>query len=213
MNTDDLISMLASGGSAVEAHALRRRYMLALGWAAFGATLLMSVLLGVRPDLWDAVRLPMFWVKLAFPLALAAIAIPVILRLSRPGAALARLPAALLAPPIAVWLLAAASLLTAAPAEHSTLVFGDTWTDCLVNIGVLALPALIALMWALKGAAPTRPALAGAAAGLCAGAIAAAVYALHCPELAAPFIGVWYVLGMLTPTALGAIAGPRLLRW
>ena len=30
---------------------------------------------------------------------------------------------------------------------------------------------------------------------------------MHCPELTAPFIGVWYLLGMLIPTAIGAAMG------
>jgi hypothetical protein len=29
----------------------------------------------------------------------------------------------------------------------------------------------------------------------------------------APFLAIWYLLGMLIPTALGALLGPRLLRW
>jgi len=45
------------------------------------------------------------------------------------------------------------------------------------------------------------------------GALGALVYTLHCPELEAPFLGVWYVLGMLIPAVLGAIVGPRVLRW
>ena len=49
-----------------------------------------------------------------------------------------------------------------------------------------------------------------AAFGLAIGALA---YTLHCPELAAPFLAIWYVLGMLIPTAFGAWLGPRLLRW
>ncbi|MGH8701658.1 MAG: NrsF family protein, partial [Burkholderiales bacterium] len=70
MKTDELIAMLASGADAVETGALQRRYVTALGWGAFGATLLMAIMLGVRPDLAEAARLPMFWVKLAFPAAL-----------------------------------------------------------------------------------------------------------------------------------------------
>ena len=54
---------------------------------------------------------------------------------------------------------------------------------------------------------------AGAASGFAAGSIGALVYTLHCPELAAPFLGIWYLLGMLIPTAIGAWLGPRLLRW
>lgn len=92
-------------------------------------------------------------------------------------------------------------------------VGGATWRTCPFNIAALATPALLALLWALRGAAPTRPAWAGAVAGLLAGALAVLVYALHCPEMAAPFVAVWYVVGMAIPTALGALLGPRLLRW
>jgi hypothetical protein len=56
-------------------------------------------------------------------------------------------------------------------------------------------------------------AFAGAAAGLLAGALGATVYTLHCPEMAAPFIGTWYVLGMLVPTFVGAVLGRFVLRW
>jgi hypothetical protein len=36
---------------------------------------------------------------------------------------------------------------------------------------------------------------------------------LHCPELGAPFIAVWYVIGMFIPALAGALLGPRVLRW
>ena len=65
----------------------------------------------------------------------------------------------------------------------------------------------------MKGLAPTRLALAGAAAGLLSGATAALVYALHCPEMEAPFLGVWYVAGMAVPFVVGALLGPLVLRW
>jgi hypothetical protein len=38
-------------------------------------------------------------------------------------------------------------------------------------------------------------------------------YALYCPEMAAPFVAIWYLLGMLIPAAAGAVLGPLLLRW
>ena len=53
----------------------------------------------------------------------------------------------------------------------------------------------------------------GAAAGLLSGAAGAAVYALHCPEMSAPFLFVWNGLGMLGMAGLGAWLGPRVLRW
>jgi hypothetical protein len=90
---------------------------------------------------------------------------------------------------------------------------GISWTVCSANIALLSLPVFVALVWLMKGLAPTRLRLSGAAAGLAAGAVAALVYTLHCPELEAPFLALWYVLGMLIPAAFGAVAGPWLLRW
>jgi hypothetical protein len=213
MKTDELISVLASGAEAIEPDASRRRYLTALGWGAFGTTLLMAILLGVRPDLAEATRLPMFWVKLAFPAALLAGALLAVLRLSRPGARLGRVPAAIAAPVLAMWLLAAIVLLGAAPGERDDLVLGQSAASCPFTIAILSVPLFVAALWAMRGLAPTRLILAGAAAGLLSGAGGALVYALYCPEMAAPFIGIWYLLGMLIPTALGALLGPRLLRW
>ncbi len=213
MKTDELIVLLASGAEAVEPHALGRRYALAVGWGAFGATLLMAIALGVRPDLAAATQLPMFWVKLVFPAALVAGALFATVRLSRPGARLGRVPAAIAAPILAMWLFAATVLLGAAPAEQHELVFGATWASCPFNVAALSVPLFGALLWAMKGLAPTHLVLAGAAAGLLAGAGSALIYALHCPEMAAPFLGIWYVLGMSIPAAVGAAIGPWLLRW
>ena len=214
MKTDELISILASGGTAADVHALRRRCVVAIGWGAFATALAMAIVLGVRPDIGDAARLPMFWVKLAFPAVVAALAAIALVRLSRPGVRLGWVSEALAAPVLAVWILAVAVLLDATPGTRRELVLGTSWAECLASISVLAVPAFVALLWALKDyAAPTRSALAGAAAGLAAGGIAASVYALHCPEIAAPFIGTWYVIGMLIPTAAGALIGSRLLRW
>ena len=213
MKTDELIAMLAHDAGAVAPRIWQRRYAGALGAGLFGATLLMVLLLGVRPDIADAVRLPMFWVKLGFPAVLAAGALLTAARLSRPGVSLGHVGAALAAPVLAIWLLAAAVLLAAAPEDRAMLIWGETWASCLANVTLLSLPALGALLWVMKTLAPVRPVPAGAAAGLLAGALGATIYALHCPELAAPFIGIWYVLGMLIPAVLGAVIGPRLLRW
>jgi hypothetical protein len=70
-----------------------------------------------------------------------------------------------------------------------------------------------AIAWAMRRMAPTQPRRAGAMAGLASGALGALVYSIHCPELGTPFLGTWYVAGMLIPAAIGALAGERLLRW
>jgi hypothetical protein len=90
---------------------------------------------------------------------------------------------------------------------------GQTALVCPLLIALVSTPMFIAFVWLMRSLAPTRLRVAGAAAGFAAGAIGALVYSLHCPEYAAPFLGLWYVLGMLLPTLVGALAGPRLLRW
>jgi hypothetical protein len=213
VRTDDLVAMLAAGAVPVEPGTAARRYATALAWGASGATLLMLILLGVRADLGDAVRLPMFWVKLAFPVCLAAAALYATARLSRPGVQLGRVPAALAAPVLAMWLFAAFVLLSSAAGDRDALIFGSTWSVCPLLVALLALPAFVAAMWAMRGLAPTRLTLAGAAAGLLSGTVGALIYAIHCPEMDAPFLAIWYLLGMLIPAAAGALVGPRLLRW
>ncbi len=213
MKTDDLIAMLAAGPIAVEPHALRRRFAMALGWGGFAATLLMAITLGVRPDLLTAIGLPMFWVKLAFPAVILSGALLAAWRLARPGARLAGAPWTLAVPVLGIWL-AAAIVLAGVPAgERAPLLFGGSARVCSTYIAGLSLPALALMLWAMKSGAPTHPPWAGAAAGLAAGGLGAWVYAWHCPEMAFPFLAVWYVLGMLIPGVMGLVLGGRLLRW
>lgn len=213
MKTDELVSMLASGVTAVPQGVPRRRHAIALVWSLPAAFVFMAVSIGVRPDLAEALALPMFWMKLAFPAMLLGAAVFASIRLSRPGVPLGYASAAMIAPVMAMWLFAAVTLAGAAPAEYASLILGQNWAICPVMITMLAVPLFATLVWAMQGLAPTRPALAGAVSGLVAGAGGALVYALHCPEMTAPFLGVWYVLGMAIPTAAGALLGSHLLRW
>jgi hypothetical protein len=116
-------------------------------------------------------------------------------------------------PIAAIWLLAALALASAPASARAALVLGDSSAACVVSIALLAAPTFVAAFWAMKGLAPTRPALAGAFSGLLAGAAGALVYAWHCPEMAAPFIATWYLLGIAGPAVAGALLGPVLLRW
>lgn len=214
MKTDELVVFLATGAEPVASSATARRHALALGAGGVGALLSMLVLLGVRADLHAALHLSMFWIKLALPVGIALGALIASTRLARPGVAVGWLPTVLLtAPVLGIGLLALHALNGAVPEARLALLFGRTWTYCPLLIALLSLPVFVATFWAMHGLAPTRPALAGATAGLLAGAVATAVYALHCPEMAAPFLATWYLLGMAIPTIVGALLGARLLRW
>ena len=120
---------------------------------------------------------------------------------------------ALAVPVVAMWALAAYVLADAEPGERLGLMLGATWAVCPFLIALLSVPVFAATMWAMRDLAPTRLPLAGAAAGLLSGTLGGLVYCLHCPEMAAPFIGTWYLIGMLIPAAVGALLGRHLLRW
>ena len=212
MKTDDLIAMLATGAEPVPPNVPEQRMKWAVA-VSLPMALLITLAMGIRTDLMSVLGDPMFWVKFAFPGVVAAMSLLLMLRLSRPGMPAGQLPRVLPLPALAMALLAVWALQSAAPGDRAALVWGSTWQVCTLNIALVGTPVFIASIWALKGLAPTQLAWAGASAGLLAGAAGAVVYALHCPEMDAPFLLVWNGLGMLLPAALGAALGPRLLRW
>jgi hypothetical protein len=213
MKTAQLIDLLSTGVAPVRRGQAARRVAVAGAVGLCSALVLMAALLGVRHDWAAALQLPMFWVKLAFAASLVAGGALLTARLGQPGRALGSAWAVALAPVIVVWAAALYVLLAAAPVTRPVLLLGSTWLVCPWLIALLSVPAFVAALWVQRGLAPTRPRAAGAAAGLFAGALATLVYALHCPEMALPFVGLWYVLGIALPTAAGALLGPRLLRW
>ena len=213
MKTDDLIAMLAKGVAPVDPHVATQRFLTALLAGGAGALALMLLGYGIRPDLAEAALAPMLWVKLGFALAVAVSALVLTMRLARPGVQPGHAWIGVVLPWLAVSVMGLVVVLDAPPEARLGLVLGRTWLTCALSISFIASPVFVGLLWALRGLAPTRPALAGACAGLLAGAVGALLYALHCPEIEAPFLAVWYVLGLLIPTALGASIGPKVLRW
>ena len=109
--------------------------------------------------------------------------------------------------------LGAYTLWHADPADRLALLMGQTWWACPLSIAVIALPLLAVGLLYLRQMAPTRLALSGASAGFLAGALATALYSLHCTETMYTFISVWYAAGMGLSAAVGALLGRGLLRW
>ncbi|WP_321839779.1 DUF1109 domain-containing protein [Paraburkholderia bannensis] len=213
MKTDDLITLLSTGVTRVDRKAALRRFARALPLGLAGSLILVAIVFGVRRDLMDVAQTPIFWAKIAFPLAVAIAAALTVSRLGRPGVRGGYAWALVVAPFLVVWLAGWATLDTAAPAERVPLMLGLSWRTCPFNILLLSVPTFVAVFWSAKGLAPTRPRLAGAAAGLFASALATIAYCVHCPEMSPAFWSIWYAIGMLLPAAIGAWLGPRLLRW
>ncbi len=213
MKTEDLVTLLATGLQAVDAKRAALRRAVALGAAAACSVAFVTLALGLNPRLAEAVIAPNFWLREAFCAGLALLGLGLALRLARPGMPLGVLPAGLAVIVLGMWIVAAASLGSLAPGARSRAVFGATAAVCPWLIAMTAAPVLLALLWILRGLAPTRLRLAGGIAGFAAGAMGALAYTLHCPELAPAFVAIWYVLGMVIPAAAGALLAPPLLRW
>ena len=213
MKTGDLIFRLTNDLVPVEPNAVSKRLNRALMVGVTASTALLVVLYGIRSDMPELILTPMFWVRLAFPLATIATAMKLAERLARPGAPLKLAWFAVTLPFITMLLVAAFIVLSTPLGYRLQLIVGTTWRVTTANIVLLSLPSLAAVMRAMKGLAPTRLTLAGAGAGLLAGAQGLLVYSLYCSEMSVPFWGVWYVLGIIITAGIGALFAPLYLRW
>jgi hypothetical protein len=212
MRTADLIELLARDTGVTPPGAATRKLLTAL--AVGGAVTLALVTLWLRcQPLEEAARQPWFWMKAGYTGLLTVAAAITVKRLSAPGARLRAAPIVALVIVLAMVALGTAQVLEAAPAARLGLWLGHSWKVCSPLILLLSLPIYGCLVVALRALAPTRPALTGGGAGLAAGALAATLYGLHCPEQTAAFVATWYTLGMAAAAAVGALLGRRLLRW
>ena len=212
MRTSDLIDILARDVRPTPPGAANRKLLAALAAGGLITFAIVGLVLRCQPLL-AAAQQPWFWMKAAYTGLLTIAGAVIVRRLSVPGSRLGAAPLAATLVILAMLGLGVDQILSAAQAGRVALWLGHTWKICSPLILLLAMPIYACLIAAIRGLAPTRPALTGAAAGFAAGALAATLYGLHCPEQAAPFVATWYTLGIGAATALGAIAGRRLLRW
>ena len=213
MNTDDLIAHLSSDVPRVARHALRWRLIAGIMFGALVSGAAVVFGLGIRPDLAIAMHGFSFWMKWAYTISLSGVALAMVMQLARPDAGRMRW---LWLASVPVFLLGCAGvveLIRTPPAQWLAMWLGKSWMVCPWLVLTLAMPIFIGLLWSFRRLAPTRLRAAGAAAGLAAGAFAATVYCLHCPEVSAIFVLTWYSLGILLAASVGALAGPRLMRW
>lgn len=212
MRTDDLIAELAARARRPGV-GVAQLMALAIAVSIAGAFLVMLPVWGLRPDLHEAMRTGPFWMKAGYALAFAAAGAVLVERLGRPGGR-GRVGWAILGLALAsIALLAAIDLATTPMAGWHAEVMGHSARICAISIALISAPAFLTGLLLLRRLAPTRPALAGVAAGLLAGGIGASVYGLFCQETGAAFTAIWYTSGMLIWPALGGLIGARLLRW
>ncbi len=213
MKTDELITLLAHDTTPVKRGMLPMRLVLVALLGAVAAFAILVPWLDIRPDLAEAVGGMTFWMKAIYTFGLGLAGFALVERLSRPGAK--GLMGWILVGVFAIVIvgIAISQLMSTTPDQMRAAFMGSSWDKCPWRILVLSIPGLAVILWTMRRFAPTRLALAGAAAGLFAGGIAATVYGLHCQEIAAPFVALWYSFGVILSAIAGAIVGPRVLRW
>ena len=209
---DALVDRLVEQHRPIPPHKLSRRLASA---ALLGAmiTLVLVFAWGLRPDIAAASATARFWVKLGFGAGFAAAGLAGLTVLFRPERPAPR-RLWLAAIPIAVIVAAAFREAAVLPeTELTALWLGRSAFVCPIAIIALSIAPATALFLAGRRSAPTRLRLTGGVIGLASSGISATLYALHCPETGMTFVATWYLAGILLAAVIGAIGGPRLLRW
>jgi hypothetical protein len=212
METEQLIRTLAADST----HRARPvGYALGLALLAAAPVSLAMFLsgLGVRPDVMTAMHNPFFDLKFVVTLALAIAAIVVSLHLSRPEVSLKGWWWLLLIP---VGILAAGIASEMMMPQRLPMIvrlIGSNSRICLTAIPLMSLPLLAGALVALRHGATTRPAAAGAIAGLLSAGLAATLYASHCTDDSPLFVATWYPIAIALVAAVGALVGSKVLRF
>jgi hypothetical protein len=215
MTTDELISALAATPEKASPSFLYRRIAIALVLGLGLGLIGLKLTLGYRPDIGTGA--PIIALKAGFSALIATAAWGIAIKFAKPiglGAPkLVRVAAPILTLIAAALLIGVISLVATEPSGRFMAFTGGGFPWCVILIPLCGIPTAALLVWALKEAAPTRLALAGAAIGALSGGVGAMVYALYCPIDSVSFVTIWYVVGIGAASALGALLGTRLLRW
>ncbi|HEX7954816.1 MAG TPA: DUF1109 domain-containing protein, partial [Burkholderiales bacterium] len=160
-----------------------------------------------------AMRNPFFDLKFVITIALATAAIAISLHLSRPEASLGRWSWLLAVPVGLLGIGMVSEMMMPHRAPMATRLMGSNSKVCLTAIPLLSLPLLVAALFALRRGAPSRPAVAGAFAGLLSAGLAATLDAAHCTDDSPMFVATWYTIAIGFVAAIGALVGSRVLRF
>jgi hypothetical protein len=214
MKTEDLINALAEDHAARPwPGSLRQTFFVAVALGLVIAAIAFALVLGVRPDISIALRTWRFDFKLVMTVTLALTSAWLVWRLSRPAIDPRPAELAMAIAPLLVLGAVTYELWSIPKPEWLPRAIGSNSVACLLSISFLSLAPLGGAFYALRQGAPLRPGFAGAAAGLLASALAAMLYALHCPDDSPLFGAVWYTAAITVVAAAGMIAGRRFLRW
>ena len=211
MKTDILIEMLARQAGPAPDFPVGRRLAAAGALGLLASCVLALALIGPLPVTIFYTAVP--WIKLCYAVLLLVGASVLAARLSRPVSSTVTAFTAVTTIFLVMLLAGFVNLITTPEGERWSALLGQTWWICPWMLMMLSLPALSAILWAMRSLAPTRLKQAGFAAGLVAGVLGAMGYSLACPETSIAFVAIWYSLGIALTGWVGQWLGPKVLRW
>lgn len=213
MKTDQLIDMLSTNLEPVKHGQVGKTLAWAIVVSGVATFCLMLTTVGLRTGSGYASHLSFLALKLLFTMSLIVVGATLLLKLVRPGQKAGHLFKVIILPFLVIALAAAAALALERPMAWGKMILGMNWVTCFFCIPLFAAIPFVALVWTLRKGAPTDLRRTGAIAGLVAGALGATAYAFHCADDSLPFIAVWYGAMVALCSLIGALFGPRLLRW
>jgi hypothetical protein len=184
-----------------------------LALLGLGELALLLVLGEGRPDLRSASLLPSFWWKIASLSALAVAGVITAVRSfdptrsPRPGL---RWMAAILAVSLAAGLLVGSS--PAIPELLPRLMWRDGLA-CVLTMGILSVPPLIALSLMMRRNAASDLRSSALTVGFASAAWGGLIFAFNCPHDDPLYIAVWYIVGSLVIASLARLILPTFARW
>ncbi|MEZ5937898.1 MAG: DUF1109 domain-containing protein [Hyphomonadaceae bacterium] len=208
MKTDDLIRTLSRDLEPSARKRLTPGLVLSLVGGLIAGAVLVVLALGLREHFMT--HTAAVAMKAIFSALVCVALLPLAARLARPGRR------------VSVWLIAVAALLILTgivagfmvmPGPQGGGAFGYGFPLAYLVIPVLATPTAILVFGWFRRHAPTRLAFAGGVVGAMSGGLGAVAYALICPVDDMGFVSFWYGAAILTCTVVGAVIGPRILRW
>jgi hypothetical protein len=211
MRTEELIRVLAADATR-PTMPINRQLAVALVAGVALSILLFLATLHARGDIAMVILTPAFCFKLVVTLALAVTSGALLSDVARPLPR-SRLHGALIFAPMLLVSGVLFELFTVPADAWAVRLIGHNASHCLSLIPLLSLAPAACLLFALRRGAPARPGLAGAIAGLVAGALGASLYALTCPDDSALFVATWYTIAIAVVTTASAFIGRRILRW
>lgn len=211
MKTDELIAALAQDRRVLPAPA--RMMAGTLPVAMLLVVVLLLTTYGPRADLGEVLASPRFLFKFLATLSLAVPALVLLPRLAVPVQKTGGWLRALWLAPLVLLAGVLLELVALPRTAWGASAIGHNGLWCLFMVPMMAILPLAGTLYCLRQAAPARPALAGAVAGLASGSLAATVYALHCTDDSPLFVALWYPLGVLGVSAVGAWLATRVARW